>query len=85
MTRKEEIVKATKECRKDYVGLGRHLTSNDIADAFEEGAYWADKTMIEKARQWLINIDFDDYDFRDCDETFNNDLFVDAFCKAMEE
>lgn len=46
---------------------------------------WADKTMIEKACKWLINIDFDDYDFRDCDETFNNDLFVDAFCKAMEE
>ena len=53
MTRREEIVKATKECREDYVGLGRHLTSDDIADAFEEGAEWADKTMIEKARQWF--------------------------------
>jgi hypothetical protein len=49
MTRREEIAKATKECKEDYVGLGRHLTSNDIADAFEEGAEWADKTMIEKA------------------------------------
>lgn len=46
---------------------------------------WADKTMIEKACKWLINIDFDDFHFRDCDETFNNDLFVDAFRKAMEE
>ena len=54
-------------------------------EGFIQGAKWADRTMIEKARQWLINIDFDDYDFRDCDETFNNDLFVDAFCKAMEE
>ena len=48
MTRREEIIKATIECRKDYVGLGRHLTPDDIADAFEEGAEWADKTMIEK-------------------------------------
>lgn len=46
---------------------------------------WADKTMIEKACEWLINIDFDDFHFRDCDESFNNDLFVDAFRKAMEE
>ena len=53
MTRREEIEKATKECREDYVGLGRYLTSDDIADAFEEGAEWADKTMIEKARQWF--------------------------------
>lgn len=50
-----------------------------------EAIKWADKTMIEKACKWLINIDFDDYDFRDCDESFNNDLFVDAFRKAMEE
>ena len=41
--------------------------------------------MIEKACKWLINIDFDDFHFRDCDETFNNDLFVDSFRKAMEE
>ena len=53
MTRREEIVKATKECREDYVGLGRHLTSDDIADAFEKGAEWADKTMLDKARQWF--------------------------------
>ena len=46
---------------------------------------WADKTMIEKACEWLINIDFDDFHFRDCDESFNNDLFVYAFRKAMEE
>ena len=85
MERKQEIVKATKECREDYVGLGRYLTPDDIADAFEEGAEWANKTMIEKACKWLINIDFDDFHFRDCDETFNNDLFVDSFRKAMEE
>ena len=55
MERRKEIVKATKECREDYVGLGRYLTPDDIADAFEEGAEWADKTMIEKARKWILH------------------------------
>lgn len=49
MTRREEIAKATKECKEDYVGLGRHLTSNDIADAFEE----AFKKDIEYCKELL--------------------------------
>ena len=58
---------------------------NGLIQGFKDGAKWADKTMLEKACKWLINIDFDDFHFRDCDETFNNDLFVDSFRKAMEE
>ena len=54
-------------------------------DTFKAGAEWMQKTMIERACKWLINIDFDDFHFRCTDETFNNDLFVDAFRKAMEE
>ena len=83
MTRKEQIEKAaTDYINSDAVSpMNMQLAFGD----FINGAEWADKTMIEKACKWLINIDFDDYDFRDCDETFNNDLFVDAFCKAMEE
>lgn len=83
MTRREEIVKATKECREDYVGLGRYLTSDDIADAFEEGAEWAYKTMIEKALDWLkdITLDYIQGDVRDFDfYSFEKD-----FRKAMEE
>ena len=82
MTRREEI----------WQQAGLHSLPWDDAeeqskceDIFVKGAQWADKTMIEKACRWLINIDFDDFHFRDCDETFNNDLFVDAFRKAMEE
>lgn len=78
MTRREEIVKATKECRKDYVGLGRHITSDDIADAFEEGAYWADKTMIEKATQWLFENVYDYLNPEDQER-------VESFRKAMKE
>ena len=78
MTRREEIAKATKECRKDYVGLGRHLTSDDIADAFEEGAEWADKTMIEKATQWLFENVYDYLVPEDQER-------VESFRKYMEE
>ena len=78
MTRREEIVKATKDCRKDYVGLGRHITSDDIADAFEEGAYWADKTMIEKATQWLFENVYDYLNPEDQER-------VESFRKAMKE
>jgi hypothetical protein len=53
--------------------------------AFEEIAKWADKTIIDKACKWLLNIDFDGQEFRDCDELFNNDLFVNAFRKAVEK
>ena len=86
MTRREEIVKATKECREDYVGLGRHLTSDDIADAFEEGAEWADKTMIEKVCEWLDNylmeIGYPDDWLRDSP---NMESGKERFRKAMEE
>ena len=48
MTRREEIAKATKECKEDYVGLGRHLTTEDIADAFEEGAKLVTRVLKKK-------------------------------------
>ena len=53
MTRREEIVTATLGCRQNYVELKRPITPDDVADAFEGGAEWADKTMIEKACDWL--------------------------------
>ena len=80
--RKEEIEKAS-ICQYQIIGtIGEQEA---FKNGFVKGAEWADRTMIEKACKWLINIDFDDSHFRDCDESFNNDLFVDAFRKAMEE
>ena len=85
MTRREEIVKATKECREDYVGLGRYLTSDDIADAFEEGAEWADKTMIDKACEWLKR-NAEDYVVTCYDKgELDSEGLLMAFRKAMEE
>ena len=83
MTRREEIVKATKECREYYVGLGRYLTSDDIADTFEEGAEWADKTMIEKAWDWFYNMALD-YMSGDITDVKWGSMKEDFF-KAMEE
>ena len=59
MKRREEIVTATLGCRQSYADLKRPITPDDVADAFEKGAYWADKTMIEKAIQWLFENVYD--------------------------
>ena len=87
MTRREEIVKATKECREDYVGLGRYLTTDDIADAFEEGAEWADKTMIDKVCEILKNVTvtYNRRFFGKCEENAFDADFIKEFRKAMEE
>lgn len=84
MKRKEEINQAAYQ-KYPYEGGIKGMICENSIPIFIQGAEWADRTMIEKACKWLINIDFDDFHFRDCDESFNNDLFVDAFRKAMEE
>ena len=60
MTRREEIVR---ESWKRYpnspernFGTGDYEYPeyhDDEREAFEKGAYWADKTMIDKACEWL--------------------------------
>ena len=73
MRRREEIVTATLGCRQCYVDLKRPITPDDVADAFEKGAYWADKTMIEKACSYLYA------------KTKMSGTEIDKFRKAMEE
>ena len=51
MTRREEIVRQAEMCRQPYRGSGNYSTSMDIKNAFQEGADWADKTMIERLRE----------------------------------
>lgn len=67
MTRREEIVTATLGCRQSYVDLKRPITPDDVADAFGKGAYWADKTMIDKVCDWLqcMGIDYIQGDITD--------------------
>ena len=58
----------------------------DIQEAFEEGAEWADETMIEKACKWLEQHqeDYNMYDAWRGDYVNFQSLIID-FRKAMEE
>lgn len=58
----------------------------DIQEAFEEGAKWADETMIEKACKWLEQHqeDYNMYDAWRGDYVNFQSLIID-FRKAMEE
>lgn len=59
----------------------RKIDSRDIVDAFEAGAYWAHKFMIERACEWLkSNIG----NPKDMHPVLVNHL-IENFRKAMEE
>jgi predicted molibdopterin-dependent oxidoreductase YjgC len=73
MTREEEIRQAARKYFDEYMdGLkGEVLT---VQQTFEEGAKWADKTMIEKACNWLLKGGY----------FVNNTETINDFKKAME-
>lgn len=50
---REEIRQQAEEYRQQFRGAGYHISSMDIKEAFEEGAEWMQKKMIEKACEWL--------------------------------
>ena len=85
MTRREEINQQAEEYRQPYRDGGYRLSSKDVRDAFEEGAEWADKTMIEKACEWVEKhiFDFPWYDNEHGD--FSSKDVANALRKAMEE
>ena len=85
MTRREEIVTATLGCRQNYVDLKRSITPDDVADAFEKGAYWADKTMIEKACEWILCNMPKYVKANQLDVFINNEDMANDFKRAMEE
>jgi hypothetical protein len=77
MTRREEIQQAILENGIDY--CEEHPEMNlSIKEAFVMGAVWADKTMIDKATQWLFENVYDYLNPEDQER-------VESFRKAMEE
>lgn len=50
MTREDEIKKIAKEFAKE---IDDWEIAEDVQDAFEQGALWADETMLDKACEWL--------------------------------
>ena len=80
MSREEEIQKLIdKETGIDNYG------SSDYQIGVCDGVRLADKTMIDRACEWLSNIDFDSDYFRDAEDFFDNSRIIEEFKKAMEE
>lgn len=84
MTRREEINQQAEEYRQPYKDGGYRLSSKDVRDAFEDGATWADKTMIEKACEWITN-NWREYVYQDGDGIVHFGHWEADFRKAMEE
>ena len=86
MTRREEIEQQAEMFRQPYRGSGNYSTSMDIKNAFQAGAQWADKTMIEKATQWIESYLFD-IGFPDdwCRDSATMKSGKQRFLEAMEE
>lgn len=81
MTRKELIKKTAAE-RASIATEDKGLRYLDFVNTAE----WADKTMIEKACEWLkdnVNDYLDWYDWEEC--RVNKDNLLYDFRKAMEE
>lgn len=88
MTREEEIKEASiNYTRKNRLNVfvedkySEVMREYDRNKAFEEGAKWADKTMIEKACEWLdIN-----FPIIDSIGSLYKESFIKQFKKTMEE
>ena len=74
MTRREEIYEASCECYNGYSDVV-NVDADAAQDAFIKGAEWADKTMIDKACEWLM--------LQGC-EYATEEVMVEHFRKAME-
>ena len=83
MTRDEEIIKAAKEIAQ---GIEDWELAADIEDAFIEGAWWADRTMIDKACEWLQHNVYRFF-WKNCTQQEHGvyiDKLLEQFKKAME-
>lgn len=84
-------------CRKEYPHYDGEMLG-EIVDAFESGAEWEHKRLVEKAKEWLENtlyIHTEIENDRDFNEICRTDWvtsgydsvedFINSFCKYMEE
>ena len=74
MTRKEEIQQTAKE---NYSGYSERRLG------FIAGANWADKTMLDRACEWLNDTDFD-MEYWNQENGFCKEEFITDFRQAME-
>lgn len=86
----EEGIKYTMKNRPNVLAGDRfseEMREFNRNKAFEEDAKWADKTMIDKACEWLEDINFEKmYQYSEDGYTFfDKESFINDFRKAMEE
>lgn len=81
MTRREEI---EKQSAITVFPWDEPQEQNKFQDGFIEGARWADKTMIEKACEWLKN-NWREYVYQDGDGIVHFGHWESDFRKAIEE
>jgi hypothetical protein len=94
MSREKEIIEAgieyTMRTKPNMLAGDRFSEEMKIFNRnkhFEEGAKWADATMIDKACEW-INMNIADYIVEGSREGIsveNKKQLINDFCKAMEE
>ncbi len=84
MTRREEIEQQASLTVFPWDDVSEQ---SKFEDGFIEGAKWADKTIIDKACEWLEDIDYVmQYHYSEDGCTFfNKDKFIKDFRKTMEE
>lgn len=63
----------------------QHFSGNDLEEAFDAGAQWADKTMIDKAVKWLKSYRRVTSDGMGYIAGVIDDTSIEDFRKAMEE
>ena len=84
MTKEEEI----REAAKEFVFGDRPETSDFfdmvMIDNFYHGAKWADKTMLDKACEYLKSLVYQEFGGGPIERTFS-DEDIEEFKKAMEE
>lgn len=65
--------------------IKKFFQEHPVTDFYEEGYKKGLQDAIEKACKWFEEIDFDSDWFRDGEDYFVNDIFIDDFKKEMEE
>lgn len=85
MTREDKL----REAIEEYIGyaceVDECINTTKQRVAFADGANWQYHQFIEKACEWLENIDLASEYFYDGEGFFENAILVEEFKKAMEE
>lgn len=61
MTREKQIIKEAERLIDPYEMVIDWEYERGLKEGFVKGAKWADETMLDKACEWLENVNTDDY------------------------